>query len=168
MFGDFTPRGREQAIFEFYFKSANLRFSSSVTAANRIIALHGCDGRIAWYIDSSMSRTEFTPKPDKEFDCEHGFEPMPSRLRGPQAKTRLIKKKKIEGHSAWEIAVNDQKSHVHATYYFDAATYLLVRVEMQGSHTTYSKYRDVGGFKLPFKTTSEWGIQRWRLPYAKS
>jgi len=46
---------------------------------------------------------------------------------------------------------------VHATYYFDAATYLLVRVEMQGSHTTYSEYRDVGGFKLPFKTTSEWG-----------
>ena len=160
MLGDFTSRSKEQALFEFYFRSPNLRFSSSVTAANRIIALHGCDGRIAWYIDSSMSRTEFTPKPDKEFDCEHGFEPMPSRLRGPQAKTRLIKKKKIEGHSAWEIAVNDQKSHVHATYHFDAATYLLVRVEMQGSHTTYSEYRDVGGFKLPFKTTSEWGDSR--------
>jgi len=156
MFGGLASNRREHAIFEFYFKSPNLKFSSSFTAANRIIALHGCDGRIAWYIDSSMKRTEFTPKAGKEFDCEKGFEPMPAGLRSAQKKTRLIKKKDIEGHSAWEISVNDQKSHVHETYYFDAETYLLVRVEREGSHRTYSDYRNVGGFKFPFKTTSEW------------
>jgi len=156
MFDEFTTRSREQAIYEFYFKSPNLRFSSSITSANRIIALHGCDGRITWFIDSSMSRTEYRPTPDKKFECQNGFEPMPSRFRGPQTKTRLTKKKEIEGHNAWEIAVDDKESRVHATYYFDAETYLLLRVERQGSHTTYSDYRDVGGFKFPFRTTNEW------------
>ena len=155
MFGALTSNKSEHAVFDFYFKSPNLRFSSSITAANRLISLRGCDGRIAWFIDSRMQRSEFTPKAGKEFDCEKGFDPMPSGLLSPKKKTRLIKKKEIAGRSAWEVSVYDQTRHVHETYYFDAETYLLVRVEMQGSHRTYSDYRNVAGFKLPFKTTNE-------------
>jgi len=166
IFGNLTPctgprrpqrLSKEHAIFEYYFKSPNLRYSSTVAAENRLIALRGCNGRIAWSIDSQMTRKEFTPKPGNEFDCEKGFEPMPSPLRDPQTKARLAKKKEIDGRSAWEVIVDDQKSHHRETYYFDAETYLLLRVESQGSRRTYSDYRDVGGFKIPFKTTTEWG-----------
>lgn len=158
LYGDLTSREREHAISEFYFKSPNLRFHSIVTAKNRIIGLRGCDGRIAWYIDSLLKRTEFTPKPGKEFDCAKGYEPMPSSpLRNPQTKAKLAKKKEVEGRVAWEVIFDAQKLHLHATYYFDVETYLLLRVENTGSRITYSDYRDVGGFKFPFKTRSETG-----------
>ena len=51
--------------------------------------------------------------------------------------------------------MNDPKAHDTASYYFDAETYLLLRVDVAGSHTTYRDYRDMGGFKVPFKITSE-------------
>ena len=40
------PLNKQHATFETYFKSPNLRFSSSVTEKNQVIAIHGCDGKI--------------------------------------------------------------------------------------------------------------------------
>jgi hypothetical protein len=154
-YGDLTSQDREHGTFEFYFKSPNFRFSSHLDAKKRVIALHGCDGRMAWYIDAHLKRTEVTPKPGSEFDCEKGFESTPSRLRDASAKMRLVRKKEVEGRIAWEISVDDRKSQGPTTYYFDAETYVLLRVEMLGSRVTYSDYRAVGGIKFPFKTTSE-------------
>lgn len=156
IFGPLSMRKSEHATFEFYYKSPNLRFTSTVSADNKLIGMRGCDGRTAWYIDLSMKLTEVTPKPGKQPECEKGYEPMPSHLRDPETKTRLAKKKEIQGRMAWEVIVDDRKSHDHADYYFDAETYVLLRVEREESHKTYSDYRDVGGFKFPFKTITEW------------
>ena len=146
---------KERGTFEFYFKSPNFRFSSNLTENNLVIALHGCDGKVAWYIDSYLKRGEFKPKPGSEYDCEEGFEPMPSRLHKANLRMRLIKRKEVEGRMAWEIKADDPKSRWSDTYYFDAETYLLLRLEKAGSRVTYSDYRDAGGIKLPFTTIQE-------------
>jgi hypothetical protein len=145
-------QGKEHGTFESYFKSPNLRFSSTVSDKNMVIGLHGCDGTTAWYIDSFLRHTEFKLKPGSEYDCWEGFQLVPSHLREPKVKMRLLKKKEIEGHTAWEIKVDAPKSSVTETYYFDAETFLLLRSEVAGSSVTYSDYRDLQGIKLAFTT----------------
>ena len=151
---------KERGTFEFYFKSPNLRFSSNLTENNLVIALHGCDGKVAWFIDAYLKRREFKPKPGSEYDCEEGFEPIPSRLHKANVRMRLIKKKEVEGRMAWEIKADDPKSRWSDTYYFDAETCLLLRLDKAGSSVTYSDYRDVGGIKLPFTITQEFTNSR--------
>jgi hypothetical protein len=156
--GSRAPRqsvDKQHGTFEFYFKAPNLRFSSSLTVNKQVISLHGCDGRVSWYIDSRLERSEFKPKPGSQYDCETGFEPMPAHLRQANVKMQLTKKKAVEGRMAWEVKVDDPKSQGSETYYFDAETYFLLRLEKRGSKVTYSDYRDVGGIKLPFTTTNE-------------
>lgn len=148
-------QNKEHGTFEFYFKTPNLRFSSNLTEKNLVIALHGCDGRVSWYIDAHLKRSEFKLKPGSEYDCEKGFEPMPSHLRQANVKMQLTKKKEVEGRMAWEIKVDDPKSQGSEIYYFDAETYFLLRSGKLGSSVTYSDYRDVGGIKLPFTITRE-------------
>jgi len=155
LYGDITPQDREHATFEFYFKAPNLRFSSNVDAKSRIIALHGCDGKVTWHIDAHLNRAEITPAPGREYDCEKGYNLVPSGLREANLKMRLANKKEVEGRIAWEIIVDDRKTRGSAQYYFDAETYLLLRVQISGSRQTYSDYRDVAGMKFPFKITSE-------------
>jgi len=151
---------KERGTFEFYFKSPNFRFSSNLTENNLVIALHGCDGRVAWYIDAYLNRSEFKPKPGSEYDCEEGFEPMPSRLRKANVRIRLIKKKEVESRMAWEIKADDPKSEWSETYYFDTETYLLLRFGKAGSSVTYSDYREMGGIKLPFTIIQEFTNSR--------
>ena len=145
---------KQRGTFESYFKVPNLRFNSTVTEKNQVIALHGCNGKVAWYIDPFLKRTEFTPKTGSEGECEEGFKVPLSRLRDPNLKMRLLKKKEMEGRMAWEIKV-DGKSPGSGTYYFDADTFLLLRFERFGTSVTYADYRDVGGIKLPFTTVQE-------------
>ena len=146
--------------FEFYFKAPNLRFFSTLNEKNQVIALHGCDGKVSWYIDAYLKRSEFNPKVGSEYDCEKGFEPIASPLRQANVKMRLTKKKEVEGRMAWEIKVDDPKSQGSGIYYFDAETYFLLRFGKSGSSVTYSDYRDVGGIKLPFMTTREFANSR--------
>src|SRR5215831_10259206 len=150
----------QSGVFESYFKSPNLRFHSSVTEKNQVIALHGCDGRIAWYIDSHLKRTEFKPNSGSEGDCDEGFQGPVSRFRQPNAKMRPLKKKDLEGRMAWEIKVDVPKSPGTEAYYFDAETFLLLRFERLGISVTYSDYRDVGGMKLPFRIVQEFTNSR--------
>ena len=146
---------KERGTYEFYFKAPNLRFSSTLTEKKLVVALHGCDGKVSWYIDAYLKRSEFKPKPGSEYDCEEGYEPMPSLLRQANVKTRLTKKKEVEGRMAWEVKLSDPKSPESETYYFDTETYFLLRLTKQGSSVTFSDYRDVGGIKLPFMITRE-------------
>jgi hypothetical protein len=148
-------QNKEHARFDSYFKSPNLRFSSTVTETNQVIAVHGCDGKMGWYIDSSLRRTEFKTKPGSESDCEEGLQAPQSRLRQPNTKMRLVKKKGVEGRMAWEIKVDVPTSSATETYYFDAETFLLIRFEKLGTTVTYSDYRDLGGIKLPFAIVQE-------------
>ena len=148
-------QNKQIGTYEFYFKAPNLRFSSTLTEKKVVIALHGCDGKVSWYIDAYLKRTDFKPKLGSEYDCEQGLEPMPSRLRQANVKMRLVKKKEVEGRMAWEIKVDGPKSQASEIFYFDAETYLLLRSGMMGSTITYSDYRDVGGMKLPFKVAHE-------------
>ena len=148
-------QNKQHGTFESYFKSPNLRFNSTVTEKNQVIALHGCDGKIAWYIDSHLNRTEFKPKPGSEGECEEGFQRQQSGLRAPGAKLRLLKKKEVQGRMAWEIKVDIPKSPGTATYYFDADTFLLARFESLGISVTYSDYRDLDGIELPFTIVQE-------------
>src|ERR1035441_9495824 len=89
--GSRAPRqsqDKEHGTYEFYFKAPNLRFSSNLTENKLVIALHGCDGKVSWYIDAYLKRSEFKPKSGNEYDCEKGFEPIPSLLR-PAAAGRM-------------------------------------------------------------------------------
>jgi hypothetical protein len=148
-------QNKERGTFEFYFKSPNFRFSSTVTDKNAVISLYGCDGQTAWYIDAALNRSEFKPKPGNEYACEKGFEPVPSRLVEPKTRIRLTKKKEVDRHMVWEVKGDDPKSAWSTTYAFDAETYLLVRSATGASVVTYSDYRDVGGIKIPFITIRE-------------
>jgi hypothetical protein len=148
-------QNKERGTFEFYFKSPNLRFSSTVTEKNAVIALYGCDGQTAWYIDAALNRSEFKPKPGNEYACERGFEPVPLRLGDPKTRMRLTKKKEVDRHMTWEVKVDDPKSRWSTTYDFDAETHLLVRSARGESVVIYSDYRDVGGIKIPFITIRE-------------
>jgi hypothetical protein len=145
---------QQHATFETFFKAPNLRFSSSVTEKNQVIAIHGCDGKIGWYIDASLKRSEFKPTAGSEGECAEGFEAQLSRLRQPNTKVRLVKKREANGHMAWEMKVNFPKSSITETYFFDLETFLLVRIEGVGS-TSYSDYRDLGGIKVPFTIVQE-------------
>jgi len=148
-------RDKTRGTFEIYFKSPNLRFSSRLSETNQLVELDGCDGKVAWYIDSAGRRTEFKPKPGSEYGCDEGFKPPLSRLRDRTSRMRLVKKNPVEGRAAWEVKVDVPKSSVSETYYFDAETFLLLRFETRGISTTYSDYRDAGGIKFPFKTVLE-------------
>jgi len=88
--------------FEFFFKSPNLRFSSMITADNKVIELRGCDGKIAWYIDASLTRKVLKPKPGA-YECDQGFEPELSRARLSGITLRLLKRKQINGRTAWGV-----------------------------------------------------------------
>ena len=145
---------RQGGTYEFYFKSPNLRFSSTVTTQNVLIGMHGCDGKRSWYIDTYLKHQEFTPKPGKEYDCEEGFEPTPLAAHRAKLKMRVSKKKEIEGRMAWEIKVEDPQSG-SSNFYFDAETFLLLRREKMGAKTTYSDYREVNGMKFPFTVVNE-------------
>ncbi len=145
----------EHGTYEFYFKSPNLRFSSSVTDQRRIIAIGGCNGKVGWYISPDMKRSEFKPKPGSAGGCEEGFTPPLRRLREPKVKIRLLGKKEIEGHPAWVIKADAPRWTASETYYFDAETHLLLRYEKQGMKVTYSDYREVGGIRFPFTTVTE-------------
>jgi hypothetical protein len=159
--GDRAESGKKEHVtFEFYFKSPNFRFSSNRTENNLVIASHGCDGKVSWYIDARFKRSEFKPKPGSEYECEEGFEPMPFRLRKTNVRIRLIKKKEVVGRTAWEIQADDPKSQWSEVYYFDTETYLLLRFVKAGSSLTYSDYRDVGGIKLPFTIIQELATSR--------
>jgi hypothetical protein len=148
-------QNKQRGTFESYFKSPNLRFHSTVTDNNQVLALFGCDGEVSWYIDASLKRTELRPKLGSEGECEKGFKAPLFRLRELKAKMRLVKKKEIEGRAAWEIKVDGPTSWGGGTYYFDAETFLLLRFERQESRISYSDYRDVGGIKLPFTVVQE-------------
>jgi len=148
-------RPAQSGVFESYFKSPNLRYHSSVNERNQVIGLHGCDGKIAWYIDSRLKRTEFKPKAGSEGECDEGFRGPISRLRQLNAKMRLPKEKDLDSRMAWEIKVDVPNSPASETYYFDAETFLLLRFERGGMSIAYSDYRDVGGIKLPFRTVQE-------------
>jgi outer membrane lipoprotein-sorting protein len=146
----------EHGTFEYYFKSPNLRFSSSFSAKNQVIGYYGCDGKVAWYFDAFLKRTEYKPKAGSEYWCGEGFESGSSNLlRDPKIKMRLHKKKEIEGRMAWEIKVDIPKSTVTETYYFDAETFLLLRIQGAGTSVTFSDYRELQGIKLAFTTTRE-------------
>ena len=145
----------QRATFETYFKSPNRRFSSTLTENNQVLDMHGCDGNVGWHIDSSLQRTEFKPKPGKEGACEEGYQIPLSQLRQPNIKMRLVKKKEVEGRMAWEIRVDVPKRSFRDTYFFDAETFLLVRIESGGTTSSFSDYRDLGGIKLPFTTVQE-------------
>jgi outer membrane lipoprotein-sorting protein len=146
--------------YEYYFKSPNLRFRSTISENNQVMGLHGCDGNVTWYIDPSLKRQEFTPKPGREYDCEKGFENLSFRLRDAHTKLRLAGKKKVGGRMAWEIKVKDPQPQGPDTYYFDAETYLLLRYGRQNKFVTLSDYREVGGIKRPFTIILEDGYGR--------
>ena len=147
---------QSHGTFEFYYKSPNLRFSSNV-AGNKVLALHGCDGRVAWNIDETLNRKEIKSKPGSASECEEGFKPALSALSESKVKMRLLKKKTIEGKMAREIRIDDPTSSGSEKLYFDTGTFLLLRSEAHGSSITYSDYRDVGGIQVPFKVTHESG-----------
>lgn len=151
------PQTQEQGTIEFYFKSPNLNYSLSLTENNVTFETHGCDGKVSWSIDSQLHRTEFKPKPDKEGFCQQGFAPAPMPPVGPKVRLRLAGEKKIGDRMAWEIKVDDSKTPMPEAYYFDAESYLLMRVGVLGSggSVTYSNYRDVGGIKIPFTVVQQ-------------
>ena len=154
------PALQQRERYETYFKSPNLRFSSTISENNQVAGLHGCDGKVAWYIDASLKHQEFTPKPGQEYDCENGFKSLSPLRRDEHTKMRLAGKKKMEGRIAWEIKVENPKSQWPDTYYFDAETYLLLRYKRRDHSVTLSDYREVSGIRRPFTVIREDGFVR--------
>jgi len=149
--------GKEHGTFEFYFKSPNLRYGWSLSAKNLVLSLRGCDGKVSWQFDSLMRLSEFKPKPGNEYECENGLTLDPARLQRAHLKMRLTKKKEMQGHTVWEVKVEDPKSSGTEHYYFDADTFLLFRRSWGILNTTYSDYRAVDGMMIPFTTVDDYG-----------
>lgn len=164
-----SPFTQGRATFEFYFKQPNLRLSFVRMEDNTVAEMHGCDGKVAWYI-VGKERRDFKPQPGKQGACEDGYVPMPVRLRGTKIKLQLEGQKRLGDRMAWAVRVQDPKSPTDETDYFDAQTYLLVRREafhmgglpmvglsMMGGVSKvewlYSDYREVNGIEIPFIVT---------------
>jgi len=150
-------QNKEHGTFEFYYKAPNLRYASSLSARDLVLSMHGCDGKVSWHIDPYLRLTEFKPKPGNEYDCENGLEPDPLGLHRAHLKMRLTKKKEMEGRAVWEVKVEDPRLSRTEHYYFDAATFLLLRRSWGVMNTTYSDYREVAGMKVPFTTVTDYG-----------
>lgn len=99
LYGDLGPQDRDHGTFEFYFKSPNLRFSSHIDAKKHILALHGCDGKIAWHIDARLRHFEFKPKPGREYDCQQGLDLIPLAFGTSTYEHDLERRKKLKGGS---------------------------------------------------------------------
>lgn len=168
LYGNLAQIGhKEKGTFAFYFKAPNLRFRLVLGENNVLLHMVGCDGTKSWDIDRNRHRSEFTPKPGKEYACAKEYQPLPLSVPAPNLKFQLKGKKKVGSRLAWAVKVWDPKSTAEDTYYFDAQTYLLIRWVSYGSSFTsqgpfseverlYSDYRDVGGINLPFKVTQRW------------
>ena len=130
------------------------------------------------YIDVGVAQTEIW------FDGEKGYHVDPIRGEGPYSdaeveeakqvfvmspflnyqerglKARYAGKDKVDGKETLLVELQDPKARI-TTYYFDAATYYLVRViaplpaaEGTGEQNVLlADYRDVGGLKHAFKIT---------------
>ena len=146
---------REHGTFESYYKSPNLRFGFTLTDKRQIIAVHGCDGKISWFIDSNLKRTEFTPKPDNNYECEEGFKTGLWKLNETRVRKRLVGRKEISGRAACEVKFQFPNIPGDETYYFDAETFLPLRMQKNDLRITYSDYRDVNGIKFPFSYVQE-------------
>ena len=161
------PTGQsEKGLFEFYFQAPNLRTYLAYRPDRKVIGMRGCTGTLAWYIDSGGVRREFKPKSENEYECKAGYDPLPLLRREQNVHLSVKGKKKMGGRIAWVIRSEYPKSSsidAYDTYYFDAATYLLLRWESfrpiianygygppVSIDRLYSDYRDAGGLKLPF------------------
>ncbi|MGO8793893.1 MAG: hypothetical protein ACLQLC_03640 [Candidatus Sulfotelmatobacter sp.] len=168
LYGVLTQIGhKEKGSFAFYFKAPNLNFRMVLGENNVLLRMVGCDGTKSWDIDRFRHRSEFIPKPGKEYACTKGYRPLPLSVPAPNLRFQLKGKKKVGSQLAWAVKVWDPKSTADDTYYFNAQTYLLIRWVSYSSSFTgqgpfseverlYSDYRDVGGIKLPFKVTQRW------------
>ena len=144
---------KQQGIFEFYFKSPNRRFAV-LRIENKIVGMHGCDGKVAWYFSVYAGWREFKPKPGSEYACENGYEPLPVLLLKQNTRIQLKGSKKVGGQMALAVQIRSPASPWDETFYFDAQTYLLVGWKSGGRFSVerfYSDYHEVGGVKLPFK-----------------
>ncbi|MGA8273863.1 MAG: hypothetical protein WB919_20030 [Candidatus Sulfotelmatobacter sp.] len=157
-YGTAVSQKNGQGTFEFYYKAPNLRFAL-ITGNNEVLSVQGCDGALSWHIDRAGNKSEFKPKPDNEYECSGGYEPMPLVMPAPRLQLKLKGKKKVSGRFTWAIEVKDPKSEVTDVYYFDAENYLLVRSDAVmhdlssrsfRSEILYSDYREVEGLKIPF------------------
>ena len=151
---------RQTGRYEVYFKSPNLRYSSNLTENNAVQALHGCAGKVAWFIDASLKYSELSPKSGQPSDCDQGFDPFPRQLRASNSKMRLEGEKKVDGHEAWAIKIEIPKTGFSEVFYFDAESFLLIRSGWRDSTITYSDYREVGGMKQPFTIVREDSVGR--------
>jgi hypothetical protein len=149
------PPMQRHERYETYFKSPNLRFSSVISEDNQLWEMHGCDGKVAWYIDPFLKRREFKPKPGREYSCETGFKSSSPLELNEHAKMRLAGKKTVQGRSVWEIKIENAKPEWPDTYYFDAETYVLLRYQRRDRSSTLLDYREVGGIKRPFTVIRE-------------
>jgi len=87
---------KQQGIFEFYFKSPNRRFAV-LRIENKIVGMHGCDGKVAWYFSVYAGWREFKPKPGSEYACENGYEPLPVLLLKQNTRIQLKGSKESRG-----------------------------------------------------------------------
>lgn len=95
-------QNKQRGTFEFYFKAPNLRFSSTLGEKNVVLALHGCDGKVSWYIDSYLKPTTLTGLANRSFSGP--AKDLPPRTVGRAARLRRCRSNPYRGREYWRDA----------------------------------------------------------------
>jgi hypothetical protein len=155
----------ESGTWESYYEEPNLRAMALMDRNATVRELWGCDGHSAWRVLPEKGIVAYKPGLWKTMDCQgSGLTPVFLEQQGRHSRMELKAAEQIDDRPAiavkiWAPAVLGGPPHGVAngvtkwvTFYFDARTYLFVRMVGE-DETNLSDFRDLDGIKVPFVET---------------
>ena len=123
-----------------------------VSANGMVMYAAGTNGKDAWA--TQMGQTfilEGKDKADLESQAEQ-FTLLDYKKKGGTAK--FLGEDLVKGAKAYKVEYVSAKNDT-TTYFFDAATYYIVREKTASSNTSFSDHKSAGGIVYPFKINSQ-------------
>lgn len=123
-----------------------------VSANGMVMYSGGTNGKEAWATQMGQSFIlEGKEKEDLEAQTEQ-FTLLDYKKKGATAK--FVGEDLVKGAKAYKVEYVSAKSDT-TTYFFDAATFYIVREKSATSNTSFSDHRSAGGIVFPFKINSQ-------------
>ena len=121
---------------------------TEVSMNNMVMGGGGCNGDKAWAVQMGQA---FTLEGEMAEDAKRQADMFPLLdYKDKDFKASYVGEATVKGEAAHKMAFVHPKGDT-AYYFFDAATFLLVKKEDEGSTTSLSKYKEVGGLQWPHK-----------------
>jgi hypothetical protein len=123
---------------------------TEVSMNNMVMGGGGCNGDNAWAVQMGQA---FYLEGEMAEDAKREADMFPLLdYKDKDFKVNYEGEATVKGENAYKMALVHPKGDT-AHYFFDAATFYLVKKEDQGSTTSLSNYKEVGGLVWPHKVT---------------